>query len=256
MATATNGTDDNGNQNYQGKLYEFTSDGATEMTNYGQGTKKHREPDTLSSYDNNSTYLSIITGILTGDENASKYENITAFKATMQEDYNAMIKSVKKYGGFYIGRYEMSKSTTNTNMAASIANATPLINDSSNRWYGVYAYGKTYNTSSVESSMLWGSQYDAMMRWMQDNQIDVTAEIGKNRNTETITGTKETDIIKNIYDLYGCHFEWTLEAYSNVIRVCRGGYHVESHPLTYRHNYGDSNSRQEGGSSRFVLYLK
>ena len=30
-------------------------------------------------------------------------------KKTMQEDYNEMINSVKKYGGFYVGRYEMAR---------------------------------------------------------------------------------------------------------------------------------------------------
>ena len=132
-----------------------------------------------------------------------------------------MIKSVGIYHGFYVSRYEMSKSTT-ANQAASVANVTPLINDSSNRWYGLYAYGKTYNTSSVESSLIWGSQYDAMMRWMQDNDVDVKSNIGDNRNTETTTGTSETDIINNIYDIYGCHFEWTLEAYRTYSRVNRG----------------------------------
>ena len=212
MANATSGTDSNGNPNYQGKLYTFTSTEANVTTSY-------REPDTVSSYDNNSTYLDIIKGILT--DNVADYADINTFKTTMQEDYNAMIKSVGEYGGFYVSRYEMSKSTI-TNQAASVANVTPLVNDSNNRWYGLYAYGKTYNTSSVESSMIWGSQYDAMMRWMQGNDVDVTGNIGDNRNTGTTTGTSGTDIINNIYDLYGCHYEWTLEAGSTYYRVNRG----------------------------------
>ena len=200
IATLTTGTDSNGNPNYQGKLYTFTSTEANVTTSY-------REPDTVSSYDNNSKYLDIIKGILT--DNVADYADINTFKTTMQEDYNAMIKSVGEYGGFYVSRYEMSKSTI-TNQAASVANVTPLVNDSNNRWYGLYAYGKTYNTSSVESSMIWGSQYDAMMRWMQGNDVDVTGNIGG------------TDIINNIYDLYGCHFEWTLEADRTNLRVIRG----------------------------------
>ena len=212
IATATGGTDSNGNPNYQGKLYTFTSTEANVTTSY-------REPDTVSSYDNNSKYLDIIKGILT--DNVADYADINTFKTTMQEDYNAMIKSVGEYGGFYVSRYEMSKSTI-TNQAASVANVTPLVNDSNNRWYGLYAYGKTYNTSSVESSMIWGSQYDAMMRWMQGNDVDVTGNIGNNRNTGTTTGTSGTDIINNIYDLYGCHYEWTLEANDTNYRVYRG----------------------------------
>ena len=221
IANATTGTDSNGNQNYQGKLYNFPSAyESTEKTNYGQGTISYREPDIVSDYDGDTeeNYLDIINGILGTTYSSS---DTSAFLADMQKDYNAMIKSVGIYHGFYVSRYEMSKSTI-TNQAASIANVTPLVNDSSNMWYGLYAYGKTYNTSSVESSMIWGSQYDAMMRWMQDNDVDVKSNIGDNRNTETTTGTSETDIINNIYDIYGCHFEWTLEASSSNLRVGRG----------------------------------
>ena len=214
IANATTGTDSNGNQNYQGKLYDFSpvADG-------------YREPAVVTgsngtSYDGDTTnnYLNIINGILGTTYSSS---DTSTFLEDMQKDYNKMIKSVGIYHGFYVSRYEMSKSTT-TNKAASVANVTPLVNDSSNRWYGLYAYGKTYNTSSVESSMIWGSQYDAMMRWMQDNGVDVTGNIGDNRNTGTTTGTSGTDIINNIYDLYGCHFEWTLEAFYTGGRVYRG----------------------------------
>ena len=226
IANATSGTNTNGNQNYQGKLYDFPSAYvSTEKTNYGQTTTGYREPAVVTgsngtSYDGDTeeNYLEIINGILGTTYSSS---DTSAFLADMQKDYNAMIKSVGIYHGFYVSRYEMSKSTT-ANQAASVANVTPLVNDSSNRWYGLYAYGKTYNTSSVESSMIWGSQYDAMMRWMQDNDVDVKSNIGDNRNTETTTGTSETDIINNIYDIYGCHFEWTLEAYNTDGRVLRG----------------------------------
>ena len=221
IANATTGTDSNGNQNYQGKLYDFTSTGATEKTSY-------REPDTVSSYDGNSTYLDIIKGILKDntDYNADNYASIDKFKTTMQEDYNAMIKSVEEYGGFYIGRYEISKTSSNTAQSKKNSVALTAEENSANKWYGLYAYGKKYtnpnNPNSVESSMIWGSQYDAMMRWMQDNDVDVTGNIGDNRNTGTTTGTSETDIINNIYDLYGCHYEWTLEANDTVSRVSRG----------------------------------
>ena len=228
IANETTETDNNDNQNYQGKLYDFPSAyESTEKTSYGQTTTSYREPAVVTgssgtSYDGDTTnnYLNIINGILGTTYSSS---DTSTFLEDMQEDYNKMVKSVGIYHGFYVSRYEMSKSTT-ANQAASVANVTPLVNDSNNRWYGLYAYGKTYTNSydSVESSMVWGSQYDAMMRWMQDNDVDVTGNIGDNRNTGTTTGTSETDIIKNIYDLYGCHYEWTLEANYAYSRVLRG----------------------------------
>ena len=255
MANMTSKTDDNGNQNYQGKLYSFSSTGATERTSYGQGTTSWREPDILLDYDNTSDYLKIIKDILTDQIN--KYADIDTFENTMQEDYNKMIKSISNYHGFYVGRYEMSKSSNNT--AASVGNVNPLVNDSSNMWYGLYAYGKTYTNSanSVESSMIWGSQYDAMMRWMQSGEhgVDVTDDIGNNRNTSTTTKASTTDVIKNIYDLYGCHYEWTLEANNTYNRVFRGGnYNYSYSPSNRNNNY--SNISNSYNSSRLTLYVK
>ena len=255
MANMTSGTDANGNQNYQGKLYNFTSTGATEKTSYGQDTTSYREPDTVSNYDNNSGYLKIIKDILT--DQTDKYTDGNTFKKTMQEDYNKMIKSISNYHGFYVGRYEMSKSSNNT--AASVGNVTPLVNDSDNMWYGLYAYGKTYTNSanSVESSMIWGSQYDAMMRWMQSGEhgVDVTDDIGNNRNTSTTTKASTTDVIKNIYDLYGCHYEWTLEASYTSYRVNRGGTYDNSNSPSYRYD-DNSNYSNCSYSSRLTLYVK
>ena len=68
MATKIEGIDENDNQNYQGIV---TVD---------------REPDTLSNYDDNQTYLDIIKEVLvetktgTEEENTSKYSNINTFK--------------------------------------------------------------------------------------------------------------------------------------------------------------------------------
>ena len=117
----------------------------------------------------------------------------------------------------------MSKSSDGSR-AASVGNTMPLVNDTDNMWYGLYAYGKTYKTNSVESSMIWGCQYDAMLRWMQsgEHKIDVTATSEENRNKTEMTGSSNTDIIKNIYDIYGCHYEWTLEANYVRNRVTRG----------------------------------
>ena len=185
-----------------------------------------REPAVLSasssetggvSYDGYIEYLNIINRIL-----GTEYSDSDSFLEDMKKDFYNIAKSVAKYHGFYISRYEMSKSG-NSNVATSVANVIPLTKSSDNMlWYGLYAYGKTYNTSNVGNSMIWGSQYDAMMRWMQKNGINVTSDIGDDRNTEMTTGTKETDKIKNVYDLYGSHPEITLEACNNGTRIWRG----------------------------------
>ena len=235
MATATGGNETNGNPNYQGKLYDFPSAyESNEMESYGQGTTSYREPDIVVDYDGDTeeNYLDIINGILGTTYSSS---DTSTFLDDMKKDYNAMIKSVGKYGGFYIGRYEISKSDSNTAQSKKNVVALTADDDSTNSsqngntWYGLYAYGKKYtnsnNSNSVESNMIWGSQYDAMLRWMQsgENKVDVKGNIGDDRNrSETITGGTETDVIRNIYDIYGGRFEWTLEANGTEYRVVRG----------------------------------
>ena len=265
MAKLTSGIDENGNQNYEGKPYDFIYTRASEKINYGQGTEEYREPDIVSSYDNNAAYLDIIKGILTSEEDRNKYANINTLKSTMQQDFNKMIKSVKEYGGFYIGRYEMSKSDNNIVQSKANSIALTADNDNSNdkingnTWYGLYAYGKTYTNSanSVESSIVWGSQYDAMMRWMQNTGVDVTATNDDIRSIDEIyTGSKtDKDIIKNIYDLYGGKYEWTLEANLTSERSYRGGYYDLSASISNRNNDFPPDS-YEGAGTRLTIYTK
>ena len=248
-----------------GKNYSFTSTGSnalnwteSEVTKDGKTVKEmsitatnedgsysgYREPDTVSDYDGNSDYLNIIKGILTGSE--SDYADISSFKATMQRDFNSMIESVGKYGGFYIARYEMSLNST-TNKAEFIKGAASATNANSNsyRWYGLYARAKEYSTSSTQGSMVWGCQYDAMLKWMQTNSVDVTSTepvTGAIKNPDRTTGTKEEDKILNIYDILGNSYEWTLEAYDTNYRAGRGGDFLYSHSPSDRHNYNASYS--------------
>ena len=67
----------------------------------------------------------------------------------------------------------------------------------------------------------------------------------------------------NIYDLAGNVFEWTLEAYSNVYRIFRGGYFydhgsVSATTATYivTYYYGYPNNSLNYCGCRSALYIK
>ena len=78
----------------------------------------------------------------------------------------------------------------------------------------------------------------------------------KKRNNTTITGGGDkTDITNNVYDLYGCHREWTLEADSTSSRACRGGVYFVSGSPASRDDY-DPNTAGSNNSSRATLYIK
>jgi len=292
MATETGETDGNGNKNYQGKLYNFSStDGvysAKEKTDYGQGTGKYREPSLVTG-NTTETYAVLETVVGTKYDNGTDttvtpnkkyyeyagYSSAEEFGKAMQEDYNEMIKSVEKNKGFYVGRYETSLNTT-TSYAQSKAGeqSTTAASTNSKYWYGLYQKEKDYSknnklTEVVGSSMIWGSQYDQMLIWMQKNGIDVTSKTPTNlegtttsKNTGTgsavgITGIVDTDKLNNIYDLLGNGYDWTLEASSNFMRVRRGGRFSTESSLSTRATLGNSPDYDgDGYSSRLTLYVK
>ena len=261
MAVVTSGTDANGNTNYRGVLYDWNTDttGNTQYEWSADSTSYYREPANLSS----STE---------GDEaNSSKIEGWSS--TLYQEEYNKMIKSVSQYGGFYVGRYEMSLNSETKNAESKYGATSANASDTdTNQWYGLYNRAKTYapeNASQkVVSSMIWGSQYDAMLKWMKGNKINVTSSsptdlsIGNtSRNTTRVTGganngqTVSKDKLSNIYDLLGNIREWTQEAISTAYRISRGGYYSGSYaPSSRTDNYPASTFSSYG--SRLTLYIK
>ena len=257
-----------------GKLYA-TSTGenfGTVNTTYNPNTGL-REPavvtgntsGTGTSYDGDTNNLSIIKENYTTEE----------FLKDLKIQYKEMATSVAKYKGFYIGRYELglegdtpvskNASTEENRTKVTTADAT---NQKTNTWYGLYKKCLEYvvpeiNNSSVTSSMIWGSQYDVMMNWMQDNDINVKAEQdGTNtiKNSNSLTGGEDKDFLNNIYDLFGCHYEWTLEAsYYSVFssRVSRGGQSGFISSPSARNGYGGpSDPNAYSASSRLTLYIK
>ena len=266
IANQTSGTDANSRQNYQGKLYDFSDTGATEMSNYGQGTTRYREPDIVtgngSKYDEDSTYLSIL-GLSSSSE----------FKTQLQEEFNEMIESVDTYGGFYIGRYETG------NLVAS-ANTKPVVVKGNNsissvNWYYMYQNSKLIGANSnVVSTMIWGSMWDRALIWLTEtgdktysdlknssswgNYIDSEGAAATNSGSKQPTGTNDAWQANNIYDLAGNVFDWTIEANVTYVRVVRGGncYGVGSDiPASSRGNLPSSTDGYTGSRSALFVAL-
>ena len=261
MAVPTSGTDANRNTNYRGVLYNWNTD-ATGNTAYdwSADSTSYREPANSSS------------------DSTSKNSSWTS--TLYQEEYNKMIKSVSQYGGFYVGRYEMSLNSETKNAESKYGATSANASDTdTNQWYGLYNRAKTYapeknsdNTENasqkVVSSMIWGSQYDAMLKWMKGNKINVTSSsptdlsIGTtSRNTTRVTGganngqTVSKDKLSNIYDLLGNSSEWTQEASNTFGRVYRGGSYRDSYAPSNRNLYYPTDTYSSYGS-RLTLYIK
>ena len=263
-----------------GKLYSFTTNGYT-ANNWTEtaGVMKwtsatdYKEPDYLSDPTNGDAVtgddtkgialLKSIVGLNGTDE-----EILTKWKTQLQNEFDEMIKYVEKNKGFYVGRYETSLNAE-TNNAQSISGETSATTETSsaNTWYGLYQKEKEYSGQDklknvVGSSMIWGSQYDQIMIWMQGNGIDVTSEnptnlegITTSKNTTGKTGTVSTDKLNNIYDLLGNNYEYTLEACLTSNRTGRGGCSGVSR--SPRSRFGNNPCRTYSRcSTRLTLYIK
>ena len=250
MAVPTSGTDANRNTNYRGVLYDWYGNTAYD---WSADSTSYREPANLSS------------------DSTSKNSSWTS--TLYQEEYNKMIKSASQYGGFYVGRYEMSLNSETKNAESKYGATSANAKDTdTNQWYGLYNRAKTYapeNASQkVVSSMIWGSQYDAMLKWMKGNKINVTSSsptdlsIGTtSKNTTRVTGganngqTVSKDKLSNIYDLLGNSLEWTQETNDTDGRVYRGGYYDISYAPCSRNSSYLTNTGSIRGS-RLTLYIK
>ena len=209
--------------NYRGQLYDFSGTTSSKKAYTPNG---YREP----------AYLKDLTY---GDANTSEgYNTIGITKELLQDEYNAIINSIKEHGGFYIGRYESSLSDSSATTAATTGHIqskkgimpTSAKNEGTKTWYGLYQKQKEYATeinknyqTKVKSGMIYGSMYDAVMNWaLSDESEKVKVTASSTQHSLQATGLAKEDVIKNIYDLGNNLLEWTAEAYNTGYRVFRG----------------------------------
>ena len=285
------GTDANGKK--WGKIYTFsssTSSGYDEITgtqpyNWSESNgvmtisskTNYREPDVVAKYsstgyDMDSRLKTLGIGAKTTHE----------FLNQLEKEFNNMVASVEKYGGFYIGRYE----------TGNINQDTPVIqkgntNISSQTWYNMYKRCKNIKgaNTNVETGMIWGNQWDRTLMWLIEtgsktkeqiaddstswgnyynatfeyvNSSGSTATKNEGSSTRIPTGSAEYTKANNIYDLAGNVRDWTMEAYSTYDRVYRGGYCYNnggSNPADSRY-YSYPTSSDNFYGCRSALYIK
>ena len=237
--------------NYRGLLYNFDADGSKVKSECTTTTSSNREPAFLtdSTYGDNST------------SNADAEGQKIVTETGLQNEYNNMIESVKIYHGFYVGRYELGLDSSNaptSRKAKDGITTADASNSNTNKWYGLYSKSKEYakesDKKSTVSSMLWGSQYDAMLNWMQENGENVYQGNSSKTNNSYDTGSEANDLIKNVFDLYGCNYEWTLEANHSYDRVNRGGSSGHGTAPSGRYRNYPTNSASSL-STRLTLYV-
>lgn len=283
------------NKKIWGKLYNFSSSGRsnrnwteangimsiTNATNY-------REPDVVwgtGSYAYDTDGYSYMHSYGLGQ---TRYEMLAQ---ELEQNYLEIMESIKKYGGFYIGRYELGYE----NNQAVVRKMN--INNNNINWYTSYKRCLTLKGSNdnIKTMMITGSLWDETLEWLvksgatnsagtaltyqlvgsnsttfgnyynatfnyiaQNAEQPVETETkAVNTSTRIPTGSAEYAKTNNIYDMAGNVWEWTTEAYSTNYRVERGGncYSYGSvSPMAYRNYYNPNYRDSSIRLQRLTLY--
>lgn len=263
------GVDSNGK--IWGKLYDFSRTGRTPLNwtetngvmNITDRYTSYREPDVISSTSSDIDGYSYMNQYGLGK---TRYEMLSQ---ELEQNYYEIIESIKKYGGFYIGRYE----TGGISGTAVVRKMNTEI--SSSNWYIMYkkCLALKGNNDNVKTTMILGSLWDETMEWLvksgamnsegitltysilSGNSISwgnyynatfkyikgnaeipvATEEKTKTGGTRIPTGSADYTKVNNIYDMAGNVLECTTEASHKTQRSTRGGnYFYNTYSTTYR----------------------
>jgi hypothetical protein len=176
-------------------------------------------------------------------------------------------EQILKYGGFYIARFEAGKENIDKIVSKKLVTVWKNIN---------YTDAKInaesmYDTSLLKSGLVTGSQWDTVMKWLQNSGKDVSTDsrtwgnYSNSRAPANVTGFgslktsgySEFWKANNIYDMAGNSWEWTNEIYKNN-RLTRGGsYNVNGNNKSCDFRNQESKTFKNNQTVfRCVLYVK
>ena len=195
---------------------------------------------------------------------------------------------VKKYGGFYIGRYEAGVPENQTTIDGksydtSDVEGIPVSKKGATVWTCINNINAKKNAENmiandyVQTGLLTGKAWDTTCHWIEDSLSSINASASltdsryygnhnnslapanENSGTKRTAGFNENWKTKNIYDLAGNVWEWTSEASSSYF-IARGGSSENDgdlyyYPVSYRNGFGVYSAAINIGF-RSRLYIK
>ena len=207
----------------------------------------------------------------------SDADTANGINADVSKEIVAQIKaektSVAKYGGYYIGRYEVGK---NGDTAVVKYNQTPY---ASITWSTAYGLAKKIITNSEATSYLCSSYaWDTAVNFIQNNSTaknyatsiegfngnwnpqavkDPSGNVIKPAGTSQQLNTGLTTQFCNIFDMGGNEAEFTTELNPGTSEtvVVRGGYYYDGSPAGNRWDVGSGSALIHHGF-RATLFLK
>lgn len=159
-------------------------------------------------------------------EETQEEHNMSGAKNTIAQNINDFKNSVKKYGGYYIARFESSQNVT-TNKVESKYNQTVWTNitqiDAGKMCQNLYEgiYSDLINSYAWDTAILFIQKYSGDTDYSKQERLqDSLANTGK------ATDGTNYDLRCNIYDMAGNCYEWTTETYKGDLEfpcIIRGG---------------------------------
>ena len=160
------------------------------------------------------------------------------YDETELSEYQEMLGSAERFGGFYIGRYEACKGDDGLPVSKRVTKDEPgqiyvqfSPQDATTACQNLYDGNET-----VQGFFPWGANWDTMLQWLIDSGCKSESEVSSdstgwgNYSDDSFsdgergnyTGMWEEAKANNIYDLAGNNWEWTQER-SGSNYVMRGG---------------------------------
>ena len=216
------------------------------------------------SYGNQYVWIPVENGRLTRRTMLNIEYEETSGSAT------ALVNSVGKYYGFYMGRFEASQYEHNGQVtAASMSGKIPWTNITYlNAAEHAENSGRVFGYSDCSTALISSHAWDTAIGWIDLVNEYYSSDVNFGNYSGTIypTGTTSTDTVRNICDLGGNVREWTTEIYKpknntnnrdeadNIIqRVVRGGSaNLKKTPISQT-SYPENNSDNYWGF-RLILY--
>ena len=162
------------------------------------------------------------------------------FNEALNGELLEQLESVKKYGGFYISRYNISKSSEGK--PQSVKGVMPWVNINFDDAKKIAS--TIEDNEAVKSHLTFGAEYDSVLEWFIKTKVKTLAEIAKDStewgnywDTENSprkvveTGSREEWCANNIYDFAGNVNELTQELYQISYCVIRGGCYYDGENL-------------------------
>lgn len=173
----------------------------------------------------------------------------TEYNEPLTEELLAQKESVEKYGGFYISRYNISKSADGK--PQTVKDCMPWVNINYENAQQVSADFE--HNEVVKSHLIFGAEYDSALAWLIKSGVVTLEEVVTKTSVHSQGSTNNICNFVNdtIVDI------WTQEKNARFGRVVRGGscYSVKGDCIAKRDYFYPSSCFSDTGF-RVVLYIK